>query len=199
MPRKRPEDFETVFVEIGRLSCEQHFGASRLTINRWLEECGKERLIAERESYVRSLPNWGETNRRPIRACPPDFELTYVRLGPKACEHRYSAHTNTINRWLNERGADRLKAQRADFIGSGLTRKDVGAILAQAFPVKRQVSVTLARHAAQHLRIVRNGGFIISPAPNNRWRVGTKLLSAKELVQLAVSKGFDANLRAGAE
>jgi hypothetical protein len=56
---------------------------------------------------------------------------------------------------------------------------------------RRRVSFTLARHAAQHLRIVRSGGFIVSPTGDGDWWVGTRRMSAAQLVDLAVGKGFD--------
>jgi hypothetical protein len=51
--RPCPEDFEVIFVEQGRLACETWYGASRLTVNRWLIERGKSRLIAKRAEFVR--------------------------------------------------------------------------------------------------------------------------------------------------
>ena len=100
-PRQRPEDFEQVFLEIGRLACEEHYRASRSTINRWLSQSGKARLIALRAAAGRRS-NIGETLRRPIRPCPPDFEVAYVKLGPSECERRYRAGYRTIARWRDE-------------------------------------------------------------------------------------------------
>lgn len=53
--RQCPADFDVIFVEIGRLDCEAWYRARRTTITRWLEECGKERLIRQRHEYVRLL------------------------------------------------------------------------------------------------------------------------------------------------
>jgi hypothetical protein len=54
-PRKRlvPDDFETIFVEQGRLACEDWYGARRTTVTRWLEESGKEELIRQRRLFWR--------------------------------------------------------------------------------------------------------------------------------------------------
>jgi hypothetical protein len=51
--RPCPEDFDVIFVEQGRVECETYYGASRLTVNRWLIERGKSRLIAKRAEFVR--------------------------------------------------------------------------------------------------------------------------------------------------
>lgn len=51
--RQCPDDFEIIFVEKGRLACEEHYGASRLTVNRWLIQRGKSRLINKRADFVR--------------------------------------------------------------------------------------------------------------------------------------------------
>jgi len=58
--RPVPQDFEVIFVEKGRLECETWYRARRTTITRWLEECGKDRLIDRRASYVRSLRRQGK-------------------------------------------------------------------------------------------------------------------------------------------
>lgn len=50
--RPCPCDFEMVFVQIGRLACEEHYRAERDTITRWLNECGKDQLIEDRRAFV---------------------------------------------------------------------------------------------------------------------------------------------------
>lgn len=59
-PRAVPDDFEVVFVEQGRLECEAWYRASRITVTRWLGECGKKRLIAKRAAYVKHLRGEGK-------------------------------------------------------------------------------------------------------------------------------------------
>jgi len=51
--RPIPDDFEVLFVEIGRLACEENYGVGDNTITRWLKEAGEERLKRLREDYVR--------------------------------------------------------------------------------------------------------------------------------------------------
>lgn len=51
-PRQCPHDFDVVFVEIGRDNVEIFYRASRITVNRWLDERGKHRLIALRAQFV---------------------------------------------------------------------------------------------------------------------------------------------------
>lgn len=153
-----------------------------------------------------------ETNGRwPLRPCPGDFSEVYVKVGRRACEEWYGAGFRAINRWLEECGKERLIALRAAFVLNRIkdarrrrTVADVARILAQAIPVrdKRVISFTVARHAAHYLRVVRNGGFVVSKASNGDWRVGTRRMSAAQMVDFAVTKGFDrstANLTAGGE
>jgi len=143
--------------------------------------------------------------RPPLRKCPDDFDVIYVEQGRLGCEAWYRAHKRTVTRWLIERGKARLIKARAAFVkhqrsqGKWLTRSTcmvqhrVTGLAALTQPVRdrRMVSGTLARHAAQHLRIARFGGFIVSPSSNGDWRVGTRSLSAAQMVGLACSKGFD--------
>lgn len=143
--------------------------------------------------------------RPPLRKCPDDFDVIYVEQGRLGCESWYRAHKRTVTRWLVERGKARLIKARAAFVkhqrsqGKWLTRSTcmvqhrVTGLAARTQPVRdrRMVSGTLARHAAQHLRIARHGGFIVSQSSNGDWRVGTRCLSAAQLVDLASSKGFD--------
>ncbi len=53
--RRCPDDFDVIFVEIGRLDCENWYRASRITVNRWLAERGKARLIKLRAEFVEHL------------------------------------------------------------------------------------------------------------------------------------------------
>jgi hypothetical protein len=47
-----PDDFEQVFVRIGRQACQEHYRVGRPTINSWLNQRGKERLIRDRAKHV---------------------------------------------------------------------------------------------------------------------------------------------------
>lgn len=61
--RQCPADFDVIFVEIGRLDCEHWYRARRTTIDRWLAERGKDRLIKARAEYVRFLRSQGKKPR----------------------------------------------------------------------------------------------------------------------------------------
>lgn len=151
--RAVPDDFEVVFVEQGRLECEDWYRAGRTTINRWLRECGHDRLVAKRAAYVAMLRGEGK----------------WLTRASSLVEHRDVSKPRAVAAVLTDR---------------------------------RRVSPSLARRAANYLRCVRNGGWIISAAGDGSWRVGTRLRSAAELVDLAERKGFDrkaANLQIAAE
>ncbi len=159
----------------------------------------------------------GDDRARPIRTRPDDFEVVFVEQGRLECEAWYRVRRTTVTRWLEESGKDRLIAKRAAYVkhrrdnGTWLTRasslvehRDVSrpAPARAAVTDRRRVSPGVARRAAHYLRCVRNGGWIISLAGDGNWRVGTRLRSAAELVDLAVAKGFDrraANLQARLE
>lgn len=140
---------------------------------------------------------------------PDDFEQTFVRIGRQACEEHYGVGRLQVSKWLDECGKDQLTTIRREYVkrkeaerhaARRLSRSDIGKILGEAFrePIRgRRISITLARHAAQHLRIRRNGGWIVSPCPNGDWRVGTKRVSAEQLVDMARKAGFDPSLTGG--
>jgi len=143
--------------------------------------------------------------RPPLRQCPDDFDVIFIEVGRLGCEAWYRARRSTINRWLIERGKERLIKLRSDYVrhqrsqGNWLTRSScmvehrIIGPASRSSPVRdrREVSPNLARHAAQHLRVIRNGGFIVSPTPQGDWWVGSKRLSAAQMVELACRKGFD--------
>lgn len=52
--RECPSSFEETFVAIGRLACEEHYCVGDNTVSRWLDECGKDRLIRIRAEHVLS-------------------------------------------------------------------------------------------------------------------------------------------------
>lgn len=142
--------------------------------------------------------------RRALLECPHDFDATFVSIGRLVCQEHYRVGRLVINRWLMERGKQRLIDARARHV------KDVRRAAAAERRFKRElqrlgryrkpiaddraVSLTLARHAAQFLRKQRNGGWVISPASNGDWWVGTKRRSAAGLVEMALTRGFIANL-----
>jgi hypothetical protein len=132
-PRSCPDDFETTFVDIGRLACEEHYQARRTTITRWLCERGEDRLKRLRAAHVQAR------RRDHLRKRPVDFELRYVLLGPKECRKHYRAGFPTFSRWVDECGRERLarlrevETRRPDL---KLNRGDMGCLLSKAFPVE---------------------------------------------------------------
>lgn len=141
----------------------------------------------------------------PPRPCPDDFEIVFVEQGRLECEAWYHARRTTVTRWLTECGKARLIAKRAAYVRY---QREQRLKPAEASPSKsgirdrRHVSPALAQRAAHHLRCIRHGGWAVAPVANGEWLVGTRRRSAAELVDLAVSKGFDrrkANLQIAAE
>jgi hypothetical protein len=146
-----------------------------------------------------------EPTRKPTRECPSDFDAMFVSLGRFDCEEYYRARRDTITRWLTECGKVRLIKARATYVseqrakGEWLTRgtnliahRKINIVsIRQSIRDNREVSDAIARHAAQHLRIMRNGGMIVSPAGNGEWWVGTRRLSAAQMLDLARGRGFD--------
>lgn len=147
----------------------------------------------------------GPKGRPPLRPCPDDFDVIFIEQGRDSCEPWYRASKKTVSRWLEERGKARLIAARKDYVshqrskGEWITRQTrmVTHQEARARPAaapirdRRKVSFIVARHAAQHLRVVRNGGFIVSPTGEGDWWIGSRRLSAAQMLDLAQSKGFD--------
>jgi hypothetical protein len=146
----------------------------------------------------------GLKGRPPLRSCPDDFDVIFVEQGRDGCEAWYRARRETVTRWLEERGKVDLIAARKAYVshqrkaGEWITRQTRMVTHQDVRPKrktgpvrdKRTVSFTLARHAAQHLRIVRNGSFIVSPTGEGDWWVGSRRLSAAQMVDLAKAKGF---------
>lgn len=71
--RPVPDDFDIIFVEQGRLECEVWYRASRVTVDRWLIERGKRRLIEARAEFLRfqAERSHGPAPAAPVE-CPPD-------------------------------------------------------------------------------------------------------------------------------
>jgi hypothetical protein len=147
----------------------------------------------------------GLKGRPPLRRCPDDFAVIFVEKGREACEAWYRARKTTVTRWLIESGKVDLIDKRAAYVksmrsqGTWMTRSSrlvehheiKRPTIRQTIIDRRDVPLTIARHAAQHLRVVRNGGFIVSQSTNGDWRVGTRLLSAAQMLDFACDKGFE--------
>lgn len=85
--RECPSDFDIIFVEKGRVECELWYRASRLTVNRWLVERGKSRLIELRAAFIQHL----RSGRRPVEepaaipvAAEPVDQAMYALAKPAA-------------------------------------------------------------------------------------------------------------------
>lgn len=72
--RPCPEDFDVIFTEQGRLECEAWYRASRITVNRWLIERGKRRLILARAAFVK--------HQRDAGLKPPPIPAQNIVVGP---------------------------------------------------------------------------------------------------------------------
>lgn len=135
--------------------------------------------------------------RPPLRKCPDDFDVVFVEIGRLDCEVFYRAARVTIDRWLVERGKQRLITQRALYVEHQRRRvreRDKAKLQAQLrkpLADRRQVSLCLARAAAHHLRARRNGGWFVSRTLEGDWRVGTVIRSSGELLDMAKRTGFD--------
>lgn len=95
--RPVPDDFDVIFVEQGRLECEAWYRASRITVNRWLVQRGKRRLIEARAAFVKHQ----REAHPPEKAPEPIFEddETMVPLASRAAQFlrssRYGGWTIT--------------------------------------------------------------------------------------------------------
>lgn len=65
--RPCPKDFEQRFIELGWDGIKDAFHANTRTIARWLDECGKERLVALRDEHLRAT-RWPNGAPGPKRA-----------------------------------------------------------------------------------------------------------------------------------
>jgi hypothetical protein len=148
----------------------------------------------------------GPQSRKPARECPADFDAVFVSIGRLDCEEFYRARRDTITRWLTESGKCRLINARAAYVadlrakGEWITRGTKMVAHREINPIKitvqrgtsdKQVHPEVARQAAQHLRVMRNGGLFVSPIGYGEWWVGTRRLSAADMVDLARNRGFD--------
>ena len=146
-----------------------------------------------------------QPSRKPTRDCPADFDAVFVSVGRFDCEEHYRARRDTITRWLVECGKERLIKARAAYVaeqrakGEWMTRgtnlvahRKINIVsIRQSIRDARPVHPDVARHAAHHLRIIRHGGMMVSPAGDGEWWVGTKRLSAAQMLDLARNRGFD--------
>lgn len=130
---------------------------------------------------------------RPLRPPPADFTIVFVEQGRLDCEHWYRARRTTVTRWIQESGGQSLIERRAAFVRH---LREQGK-MPKAVPTHgaiadiRRVPFALASAAANFLRSVRHGGWVVIPLDNGEWIVGTRRRSAAELVEKAEGRGFD--------
>jgi hypothetical protein len=125
------------------------------------------------------------------RPVPADFEATFVALGREQCAEHYRCRKAVISDWLDLAGKAKLIEARAEYVRRQRERLPQPRSIAAQIHDQRHVPPALARHAAQFLRCVRNGGWIVSLASNGDWWVGMRRRSPADLVDFAVAKGFD--------
>lgn len=99
--RPCPEDFGIIFVEKGRLECEAWYGASRLTVNRWLIERGKSRLINRRAEFVRFQREQEHPQQQRAKVAHVDVDARLHALAAEAANFlrvsRYGGWTITAS------------------------------------------------------------------------------------------------------
>jgi hypothetical protein len=107
--RKCPDDFDVIFVEIGRLDCETFYRAARITIDRWLLERGKERLIKQRAKFVEHQRQRSKDQARSKMAALPVADRQHPADEISLCLARAAAHHLRANRnggWMVSRRLD---------------------------------------------------------------------------------------------
>jgi hypothetical protein len=143
----------------------------------------------EADFYAFALDKLGEAHaeRRPV---PDDFKIVFVEQGRIACESWYRASRITVNRWLLQSGKQGLIEERSKFVKH---QRDVAR---GPDPQPQTTPATdpflpIARMAAEHMRISRYGGWLVSQCETGGWRVGTVHKSSEELIAMAERQGFD--------
>lgn len=83
--RQVPDDFRIIFVEQGRLACETHYRASRITVNRWLVQSGKKALIDERADFVKHQRSMAHAPARQAEQAVAEID-TYLPVAKMAAD-----------------------------------------------------------------------------------------------------------------
>lgn len=131
---------------------------------------------------------------------PECFPTNFVELGRSGCELEYAVGRKRIAQWLDQSGRkqeliearDRfLKAKR-----EAEQRKDMDLRRPQRtieITDTRIVARPIAERAAKHLQRSSAGGWVVYRIDKIRehWIVGTRRMSAAQMVDLAIRKGFD--------
>ena len=130
------------------------------------------------------------------RPCPDDFDATYIAYGYDECEVIFRAAPMTVKRWLLERGAERLRKARAEFVA----RERAAKRALKAMPKKKPTPVVrdgiavpaeILSEAANFLRTMRNGGWFVAPTGRGDWWLGTMHKTPAQIVEFAAARGWD--------
>lgn len=135
---------------------------------------------------------------KPPRACPADFDATYIAFGYDECEVIFRAAPMTVKRWLLERGAERLRKARAEFVARERAarhalkamkkrKKPPRAVVADGITVPEAVLA----ESANFLRTMRNGGWFVALTGKGDWWLGTMYKTPAQIVEFAAARGFD--------
>lgn len=140
---------------------------------------------------------------RDERLVPPsDLADVYVVKGKHMLEAHYGVRKSVMLRWLSELDEGLLKRKRQAFVrnerSANRLRRVPSSTLRRLTIVQdaRPADIRVVRMAADFLRCVRNGGWIISRTQFGDWLVGMRKLSPYELIEMAIAKGFDAKAAA---
>ncbi len=103
--RRKPDDFEIAFIELGRVQCEVFYRAGRATITRWLEESGKRRLLDQRKKFLKAqrAAEVAERRRSRERLAPEPRRPQPGKIAPPADADDEILHLAA--RWLQRRAA----------------------------------------------------------------------------------------------
>jgi hypothetical protein len=135
---------------------------------------------------------------KPPRACPDDFDAAYIAFGYDECELIFRAAPMTVKRWLLERGAERLRKARAEFVArERAARHALKAMKKRRKPPRAVVADGIAvppallAEAADFLRTMRNGGWFVAATGKGDWWLGTMYKTPAQIVEFAAARGFD--------
>lgn len=176
-----PADFAAACTTSGLSNIAAREQISRGTALRMLKRLGI--------SALKPAPT--EPQRRP---CPDGFDDAYIANGYDECELIFRASPMTIKRWLEERGSERLRKARAEFVAK--RRAERRTAPTPAPKPKRKPSLVvkpeLASAAANHLRAYPHRLVVMRLTDDSQeWYVDTKgRLPAAEMVALAEARGF---------
>ena len=132
------------------------------------------------------------------RPCPDDFDAAYIAFGYDECEVIFRAAPMTVKRWLLERGSERLRKARAEFVARERAARHALKAMKRASKPPRAVvadGITvppdLLAEAANFLRTMKNGGWFVAPTGKGDWWLGAMYKTPAQIVEFAAARGFD--------